>query len=44
MYVLRIKFNPICLIEDILGGWIDLLVVVPIEVTSVIVIRNHSKM
>lgn len=44
MYVLRIKFNPICLIEDILGAWIDLLVVVPIEVTSVIVIRNHSKM
>lgn len=44
MYVLSIRFEPIYLIEDILGDWIDLLVVVPIEVTSEIAIRNHSKM
>jgi hypothetical protein len=34
MHSLRVKFRPISLIEDVLSHWLEILLVVPSEVTA----------
>lgn len=44
MYALKIRFHPVYAVEDILNDWIDLLIMVPVEITGKVVETGSSKL